>query len=196
MIRYCLVIITISCLLSCATTGTQNRMDQSDEEMNSGLFYCDDLVFGLTAPEGWVLDDVSGSSLGLDAVFYPEKTSWKKTTMDMYVNVVDKKNGGEETIEELILRDISRFKDESPDLIVEDAPEPFLTRDGERVIVKYFKNSARWKYEAVAYIDEDKKVVLLVFGSDTAEEFKASLGSFEELVSSYIYMNMKPLIPE
>ncbi|MGB3091819.1 MAG: hypothetical protein WBC42_01225 [Candidatus Zixiibacteriota bacterium] len=207
MIRECPVVFILVCLLGCACAGTGYQTSRPDEEMNSGVIYPDEemnhaliygenFTFGVTAPEGWVLDYSSGVPLGLDGLFYPEESSWQETTVDMYAKVRTKRREGQETIEEIMLRDISRFKREAPDVVIEDAPGPLFTRDGRTATVKYFKNSARRNYEAVAYINESKIVVLFVLGSDTAKEFEASLSSFEKLVASYFFMDVNVKVIE
>src|SRR4030088_993829 len=91
------VLLLVLCSISQAQQNTQKPADN-----NSGIIYGQDHVFVLTAPKGWVLDNKSGVSQGLQAVFYPEGSSWKSGTVVMYANAYHKRNATEETLEKVV----------------------------------------------------------------------------------------------
>jgi len=55
-------------------------------EEGNGIVYGSDYAFGLTAPKGWMLDNESGVSQGMHAVFYPKGGSWKGSTIVAYAS--------------------------------------------------------------------------------------------------------------
>jgi hypothetical protein len=59
---------------------------------NSGIIYGNSHVFTLKAPEGWVLDNQSGVSQGLHAVFYPKGQTWRNSPIVAYTNTRVKDN--------------------------------------------------------------------------------------------------------
>jgi hypothetical protein len=167
---------------------------------NSGIIYGQDHAFTLTAPTGWVLDNTSGVSQGLQAVFYPEDSSWQKGTVGMYANAYHKKDVKEEPLEKVIADDIAEYKKKSPEIRVKNA-EPLPTREdarakGKKATIKYFTGDASGNYEAVAYIDEGKVVVMLVLTARNEKDFESSLSSFKELVGSYLFLGDKPTFPQ
>ena len=110
----------------------------------------------------------------------------------MFTYATKKGRKGYETIEKVIESDISKYKKKYPDLVVTDVPAPLLTRkEKSTAIVKYFRVQSVNSWEAVAYIDEPKTVVFIIFASGTEKDFEASLPKFKELVSSYFFMKVK-----
>jgi hypothetical protein len=156
-------------------------------EQYGGIIYGKNHSFMLTAPEGWIIDNKSGIPNGLHAVFYPKGSSWSKATAMMYANTASKKVAGNETIGKVIEYDISQFKKKSPDLAVKDA-EPLPISKGKKAIIKYFSGDNFNNHEAIAYIDENKVVVIIVLSSRSKEEFENSLPAFKELLNSYQFL--------
>ncbi len=151
---------------------------------NSGLVYGKDHAFWLTAPKGWVLDNSSGVSQGLHAVFYPMGGSWNNSPTVMYCNTSNKSVKGNETLQELLDYDISQFKINAPNIKITDFPILY-TKDKKKVVLKKFIYS---NYEYVAYIDEPKIIAMLVMTSRNEKELDNSLSAFKELINSYKFM--------
>src|ERR1017187_9021755 len=72
------------------------------KNLNSGLIYGKNHAYWLTAPKGWILDNKSGVSQGLFAVFYPQGSSWAKSSVVMYTNTSSKEEKGQETLRQMI----------------------------------------------------------------------------------------------
>ena len=179
-------------LVLCSGGKAQQDTEKSGNN-NSGIIYGQDHVFVLTAPKGWVLDNKSGVSQGLQAVFYPEGSSWKSGTVVMYANTYHKRNVTEETLEKVVAGDVTEFKKKSEKLrVVEAAPLP--TRKDKKAVVRYFDGDTFGNSEAIAYLDEGKVVVMLVLSARTKKEFEAGLPAFNELVSSYLFLGDKVTI--
>lgn len=168
---------------------TFDEIGKSSEDANSGIIYGKNHVYTLTAPKGWVLDNKSGVSQGLYAVFYPQNSSWKDGVSVMYANVWEKQNTNQ-TVKDAIANDIAEFKKNSPDLKVEDAKAIELGK-GKTATVRYFSNDTNSNSEAVAYIEEEKVVVLIILTSRTKKDFESSLPAFQELVGSYLFLTNK-----
>ena len=156
------------------------------EDGGSGILYGEDHAYSVTAPKGWVLDNRAGASQGVHAVFYPLGKSWADAPAVMYTNVwrKDKENS---TIEEVIENDIRSFRERSASLKVNEAPDISI-KGGKKALVRLFTGDVHGNYEAIAYIDEPKLVVLFVLSSKTKEDFETSLGLFDELVKSYFFI--------
>jgi hypothetical protein len=151
---------------------------------HSGLVFGDNHAFWLTAPPGWVLDNKSGVSDGLQAVFYPAGQSWRDGIAVMYSNAASKQV---KSLAVFIAGDVDRFKSQSPKISVRDAPSA-KTRDGKTATVKLFRGDAAGNSEAVAYVEEDKVFVLIVLSSRNERAFEQALPAFLQLVQSYQFM--------
>ena len=142
-----------------------------------------DLKFILNEPTGWVLDTQTAQQHGLDAVLYPKGSSWKDAVAVMYALVIHK-DETKRTIEKVIADDIADFMKASKESTVGDSPA-VKTRGGKDAIVKVFYDAANKNYESVAFIDNDKVVVILTLSSRSKSEYEKSLPAFKELVTSF-----------
>lgn len=166
-------------------SGSLTLHSQTDSG-RMGIVYGKNHAFAVGAPEGWTLDNKSGVSVGLHAVFYPLGENWSSAVTVMYCNTASKEVKETETIEKLIEYDINVFKNKSKADVTDS--ENLQTSDKKMAIVKNFYDSTNKNYETVAYIDEKDVVVLLVLSSRNKEEFERSLESFRKLVSSYYFI--------
>ena len=179
-------------LLLCVSTFAQKR-DETSKDSNSGIIYGKNHAYTLTAPKGWVLDNRSGVKQGLHAVFYPQGSSWSDGVAVMYANVWQKENA-KQTVQDIVDSDIQKFKEIIPDLKVVNVEAVKLEKD-RTAIVKYFTSEAKGQnFEAIAYINEEKLVVLIVLSSRTKKDFESSLPAFRELVGSYSFLTDKVVI--
>ncbi len=177
---------TILLMLLVGTAISQNKIPvkADSSEANSGIIYGDQHAFMLAAPKGWVLDNSSGVSQGLHAVFYPRGGSWEHSPSVMYANTASKKVKGNETLNKLIAYDVGQYRRNHKSIKIVDAPDISLSNK-KTAVVKYFYFS---NAEAVAYIDEEKTVVLIVLSSNSSDEFQNSLPAFRKLVESYTFL--------
>ena len=184
--------VVIALMLLCSFAYAQEKSEKSGD---SGIIYGENHAFTLTAPEGWVLDNTSGRGQGLQAVFYPQGSSWQKGAAVMYANVYQKRNVKEEPLEKVIEGDVAEFRKRSAELNVTDAEPIHLVKDervkDKKATVKYFTGDAHGNHEAVAYVDEGKVVVMLVLSARSKKVFESSLPAFKELVGSYFFLGDK-----
>ena len=59
-------------------------MSSSWASSNAGIIYGEDIAYTLVPPDGWVLDNKSGVSQGIHAVFYPEGKGWEASEVVLY----------------------------------------------------------------------------------------------------------------
>jgi hypothetical protein len=184
------ILLTTLLALACVCAAAQDRK-RHDGGAESGIIYGPDYSFVVKAPKGWVLDNSSAKSQGLDAVFYPEGSSWKESEVVMYVGI-GRKTGDDDTLDAVMARDLMDFRKAAPRLKVIDGRPLTLARGKERVVVKYFAEPEQGMHEAVAYVDESKVVVMLVLSSKTRERFESSLPALKELAASYLFLSDRP----
>jgi hypothetical protein len=174
-------------VLCMVVAGALALAQPAPESMNSGIVYGENYAFVLSAPAGWVLDNESGAKQGLDAVFYPEGSSWRESGAVMYANVVQKTEDRDSTLAKVLASDEARFRSDSPGLVIQTAAA-VATGDGKQAVIRHFSGSSLGNWEAVAYIDEEKVVSMLVLSCREEALFKKSLPSFEKLVASYRFL--------
>lgn len=149
-----------------------------------------DHVYALSAPNDWVTDPQSGRSAGIPRVYYPKGSSWAKSAAVMYTNVL-KKAGPAQTLSEVIDGELAEFRKEAPNLKVEDAKPIRLeinkSAKDKSAAVKYLTGDASGNFEAIAYIYEEKVVVIVVLTARTKKAFDSRLTAFEQLVRSYSF---------
>ena len=176
-------------LVFCHSALAQDNVIGTDQ-LRSGLVYGRGYVLAITAPSGWVLDNSSGTGQGLNAVFYPHGSSWEQSLSVMYVNVVPKKNGASQSLQQIVYTDLSELKTKSPKLIVTNA-DGLLTGAKHQAVVRYLSGTSGGNWEAVAYINEKKIVTEIVLSARNQAQFKASLPVFRQLVGSYHFLTNK-----
>jgi hypothetical protein len=80
------MVIVILTILGCAA----GRTIAAEGEGQTGILHGVGHVYALAAPDGWILDNKSGVSQGLHAVFYPKSSSWENGTAVIYTRVTRK----------------------------------------------------------------------------------------------------------
>ncbi|HEY0324204.1 MAG TPA: hypothetical protein VGC66_24875 [Pyrinomonadaceae bacterium] len=181
----------IIALLLLANSGVvKSQGSSSGQERGVGLIYGVDHVFALAAPSGWVLDNTSGVSQGLHAVFYPKGASWADSKMVMYANTVHKEKSGLKTLKAVIDDDVKNFRKYALEAEITDEPN-LTTKDKKQAVVKYFYDKEHGNFEEVAFIDESKIVVVLVLSARTRKDYEEALPAFRQLVGSYYFVTDK-----
>jgi hypothetical protein len=158
----------------------------AEKAPNAGIVYGQDHSFIISAPKGWVLDNQSGQSDGLQAVFYREGQTWSGASAVLYANVALKSDEATSTLEKTI--------EKNPTLSVKDGPR-LKTQEGRIPVVKDFGGDRFGNFERIAYLDESKVVVFLVLSARTKKEFEASLKAFAELVATYNFLGDQVKLP-
>jgi hypothetical protein len=180
-------LLSILILLSSQLTA----MGQGD--MKTGIIYGKNHAFSLTAPSGWVLDNQSGVSQGLHAVFYRSGESWKNATTVMYANTASLEDEAHKTLEQLITFDLNSFRKNYAGIKITDGKDIMISGNVVGKI-KYLSGESYGNYEAISYIDAGKTGVMIIMSSRTKEDFEKSLTAFEDLVKSYFFMADKVII--
>jgi len=167
-----------------------NRIEICQDSMNSGIIYGKNHAFGLTAPEGWILDNQSGVKYGIHAVFYRKGETWVNAETVMYANTASFEFNDVNTLEKLIEYDINNFKMNYRNVKSSKGKDINL-KGGKIAKVRYFTGDKFGNFEAIAYIEEEKIGVMIVMSSKTKTGFDNSLTAFEKLVKSYFFISSK-----
>jgi len=146
--------------------------------------------FAIEGPKDWIADRKVGRRLGVCCVYYP-KGSWDTVETVMYPNIVTK-GPGKATLQELMDSDLAKFRKDNPGMTYVDGDMPFKNRTAK---VRYFHGVNQGSSEAVAYIDEEKIMALVVLSSKTekglTDALPLLLGVLETYRSGVTAMNAK-----
>jgi len=155
---------------------------------NCGLLYGKDHSLMFCAPDGWVLDNGILNDQGIYAVFYPAGSNFqdaKDSGTFMYFNVVGR--APDETVAKMMDDDAKQAQHDAPAAVVVQA-DPIKVSDVSVPVLR-FAPGAFDRYEAVAYIGEEKVLVMAVISSKNVAIFKKDYPAFVQLVQSYKFLS-------
>lgn len=158
------------------------------EQANCGIVYGEGHSFTICAPKGWTLDNGILNDQGIYAVFYPEGSNWddaKESGTVMYVNVVGRPKG--RAVAKMMADDAKEAKRNAPGTVAKQGT-PIVISDVPAPVLR-FAPGAFDRYEAVAYIGEEKVLVMIVISSKSDAIFNTDYPAFVQLVQSYKFLS-------
>ncbi len=138
--------------------------------------------FAIEGPKNWMADRKVGHRLGVCCVYY-EKGSWDTAETILYPNILTK-GPGRATLQEVMDSDLAKFSKVNPGMTYVDGDIPF---EGRTAKVRYFHGVNQGSSEAVAYIDEDKIIALVVLSSKTEKGLLKAVPVLAEVLETYRY---------
>lgn len=163
----------------------------SVDKPNCGMHYGKSHLILFCAPKGWTLDNGTEYLEGAFGVLYPDGSSWdlaKQSGTIMYITTFDKPDD-KYTIAKAMTFDARDTKKSSKfaGLIVKSG-KPIKLND-LTAPVQLFAPGPFYRYEASAYIDSPKVIILFAMTSKDEETFKRDYPAFVQYVQSYKFMS-------
>ena len=137
----------------------------------------------LKAPPGWVLDTKSAASKGIHLAFYPTGSSWQGSDAIMYADG-STLHGKDFSVEQFIAEDIGHFRSKEKGLKVNKVT-PLTLSSGKKVPVYRFEFPSRKALEEIAYIEDNRSMVIVVLSARSEDSYRGSQTAFRSLVTSY-----------
>jgi hypothetical protein len=157
-------------------------------EEGVGILYGGDHAFSFQAAPGWVLDNESGVSQGLHAVFYQAGHTWRDATAIAYARAATKDEVVQD-IPSLVQFNVDRFHENGSPNYKARFVKKIQTSDGKRTAhIFFFEGDAWGNYEAAGYVEEAKTINFIILSSRTEAAFRESLPAFESLLASYVFI--------
>jgi len=184
------LMLLVSALLAGAQTanpGSHQSNGAQKPDDNCGLLYGENHSLTFCVPKGWTLDNTVLNDQGIYAVFYPNGSNWndaKESGTIMYINVVVRNPGS--TLAKMMDADANETKRSSPSAVVNQG-EPIKVDDMVAPVLR-FAPGAFDRYEAVAYLGEEKVLVMCVISSKDDKIFRKDYPAFVQLVQSYKFL--------
>lgn len=169
---------------------------KSTKDDNCGMIYGKAHSFTFCAPKGWLLDNSIGNQEGIYAVFYPQGSSWDEANQSgsiMYINTFGKPDD-QYTIAKAMAFDAADTKKQSPSSVAKQG-DPIKLGDLS-VPVQVFSPGGFNRFEASAYIDSPKVIIMFVISSKTEEAFTRDYPAFIKLVQSYYFLSSNVTIQQ
>ena len=195
--RYSRVLTSICMFATCLANGqppAASSPSAKAADMPCGMIYGKDHFLSVCAPTGWTFDDVVLAKDGIYATFYRKEFDYHEAMTGhtiMYVNVVLKEKGQQNTAEMMKL-DVEKTKRDSLNVVIQRDSPIVISADKDkaaiRVPVQTFLNDYRGGYESVAYIENDKTIVLIVISSVSEELLHKDYPDFVKLIQSYRFV--------
>jgi len=157
-------------------------------QAGGGIVYGEEIAVLVSAPNGWVLDNMSGKPQGLHAVFYPTGSSFAKSKVVMYVDIA--KLANDQSIMRFIEEDIQRFRKRFSNLKVEAQPNLF-TLNAQKVEIRHFTGDKWANHECVGYAKYKRSIAIYVLSARNAREFKAALPAFNKMITESVLSEVK-----
>ncbi len=163
----------------------------SVDKPNCGMHYGMSHLFLFCAPKGWTLDTSTGYLEGVFASLYPDGSSWdaaKNSGTIMYITTFDKPND-KYTVAKAMAFDVRDTKKSSKfaGLVVKKGEA--IKLDDLSVPVQMYAPGPFNRFEASAYIDSPKVIILFAITSKDDAAFKRDYPAFVQFVQSYKFMS-------
>lgn len=180
--------IIVSLLSTMAGLETKNSKKHGSDGPGA-IVYAEGGAFMIEGPSGWVADHDTGQQMGICCVFYPKGSNFDDAETVIYPNIATK-GPGQATLKEFMEYDLSEFREHNSGMTYDDADD--IQIKSKRIAkVRYFHGVNKGSSEAIAYINEDKIIAVLVVSSKTQKELNDAIPLFRGMLQTYAYMDVK-----
>jgi hypothetical protein len=156
----------------------------------AGIVYGEGYGFNVKAPKGWTLDNSSGVSQKLNAVFYPNGSSWSGSPIVAYAQSRPK-TSTIQTGDDAAKETVRHFREDGDSPNYQGTLFKALKTDAGKDATLYRFSGDKWgNQEVAAYLVEKERINFFVMSSQDKKLFEASLPAFEALVKSYLPMTV------
>ena len=178
----CLVLVMVAAALTLPAVSQTKPKQGTGGKNHTAILQSEGGSFAIEGPKDWIADRKVGRRLGVCCVYYP-KGSWDSAETIMYPNIVTK-GPGRTTLQELMDSDLAKFRKDNPGMSYVDGDIPFKGRTAK---LRYFHGVNQGSSEAVAYIDEEKVIALVVLSSKTEKGMMGALPLLLGVLETYSY---------
>lgn len=183
------LLLALATFVSGAVAQGDNPAKKAADAGPGVIVYAEGGAFMIEAPKDWIADHKTGSQMGICCVFYPEGSTWDDAETIMYPNIATK-GPGQSNLKEFMEYDLSDFREHNPGMTYEDA-EDLPMKNNHVAKLRYFYGVNKGSSEAIAYIDEEKIVALIVVSSKSQKGLNDAMPLLRNMLKTYAYMDVK-----
>ena len=151
----------------------------------------DGYAFEVKAPLGWVLDDKTANSQGLNVVFYPERASWDTSDAVCFARVRSLDNQVT-NIEDQVKDTVKTLRENGSPKIEAKFIKTLTTQDASKAKIYYYTGDQFGNSEATAYIQSKSSIHYITLSARSSKAFHDALPAFDALVTSYEDLTKPP----
>ncbi len=159
----------------------------AQEKYRGGIVYGPKAAFNINAPDGWVLDNESGSSQGLPCVLYPRGQSWADAKTIMYAKIASTQYEDVNAFVAVAIKEM-KAKHGTPKEKIASGK----THDGHDYFINEYpatKSYSQW--ERVAYVQLPHAVGYIVLSSRDHASYQKDSPALEGVLKTFIYLEPK-----
>jgi hypothetical protein len=157
------------------------------QDESGGLIEGESWAFLISAPDGWVLDNITLHRQGTEGLFYKKGTEFSPDELHMYIRPTAKKPGGTVNLREFIQADeASLYKSAASPSIKELSP--YSTSMEYSFVLRDFDDRDEGFYKAIAYFEGEEGYFTFVLSCRSALERDRERVSFRDLLDSFTYI--------
>jgi hypothetical protein len=149
-------------------------------------------TFGV--PAGWTFSLEQGRAMGTALVFFPKGGSFDQSASVIYISSANSacKTSCKGAVPTAMERDIEASKRGNPNLRFESAPAIAITVGGAAsVIIMSGAEDKRQAREAVAYIEHEQTIILVVLTTKDPSTWVADYEVFRQIVAGHRFFDCK-----
>jgi hypothetical protein len=175
------------CILALLAVSVLSPGVLGQETFRGGIVYGPKAAFSIAAPDGWVLDNTSGTDQGLPCVLYPKGESWADARTVMYAKIASTEFEGVNAFVAWAIKGMAKTHGKPKEKIASGK-----TRDGHDYFINEYpatKTYSQW--ERVAYIQLPHAVAYIVLSSRDEASYRKDSLALQEVLKSFIYLEPK-----
>jgi hypothetical protein len=175
------------CILALLAVSVLSPGVLGRETFRGGIVYGPKAAFNIAAPEGWVLDNTSGTGQGLPCVLYPKGESWRDAKTVMYAKIASTEFEDVNAFVTMAIKEMAKTHGKPKEKIASGN-----TRDGHDYFINEYpatKTYSQW--ERVAYIQLPHAVAYIVLSSRDEARYRKDSLALQEVLKSFIYLEPK-----
>jgi len=168
-------------LMLCVCAFAQNKFVGVD-----GIVYGAKAAFYFRAPDGWVVDPISGQKHGFNGVLYPKDSSWADAETVMYADV-------EDDCTDATAFAANRVEDQKRrhHCVAKEKVASGKTKDDAAYFINEYPATAIYtQWERVAYIQLPGAVGYVVLSSRNEESYRKDNHMLEEVMKTIHHMTV------
>ena len=154
-----------------------------------GIVYGPKGAFNIKAPDGWVIDNESGTEQGLPCVLFRKGETWETAEPLMYAKIASTEVTDAEAFAKKAIAEMQKERGEFP--VKRTASGK--TAGGEPYFVNEYAPTEEYtRAERVAYIQMAKAVAYVVFSAETKATLEKHGRALIQVLESFRALNVTP----
>jgi hypothetical protein len=163
------------------------RSSPAQETYPGGIVYGPKAAFSIAAPDGWVLDNTSGTGQGLPCVLYPKGESWADARTVMYAKIAGTKFEDVSAFVAMAIKEMQKTHGKPKEKVASG-------KTGDRhdyFINEYPATKSYSQWEHVAYVQLPHAVAYIVLSSRDEASFRKDSHALQDVLKSFAYLEPK-----